>query len=100
DHPRRRAGVREVRPAERTRRLPGRNASRDDDGRALARGRAARPAGARGARPVGLRAVDLRARRTGARRPRPGGGLSVARPVTLFTGQWADLPLEDLAGKA
>jgi len=24
----------------------------------------------------------------------------VARPVTLFTGQWADLPLEDLAGKA
>ena len=24
----------------------------------------------------------------------------MARPVTLFTGQWADLPLEDLAGKA
>jgi len=24
----------------------------------------------------------------------------VARPVTLFTGQWADLPLEDLAAKA
>jgi sugar phosphate isomerase/epimerase len=23
----------------------------------------------------------------------------MARPVTLFTGQWADLPLEDLAGK-
>ena len=22
------------------------------------------------------------------------------RPVTLFTGQWADLPIEDLAGKA
>jgi len=22
------------------------------------------------------------------------------RPVTLFTGQWADLPLEDLARKA
>ena len=25
---------------------------------------------------------------------------SMARPVTLFTGQWADLPLEDLAEKA
>ena len=24
----------------------------------------------------------------------------MARPVTLFTGQWADLPLEVLAGKA
>ena len=24
----------------------------------------------------------------------------MARPVTLFTGQWADLPLEDLAEKA
>ena len=24
----------------------------------------------------------------------------MARPVTLFTGQWADLPLEDLAAKA
>ncbi len=24
----------------------------------------------------------------------------MARPVTLFTGQWADLPIEDLAGKA
>ena len=24
----------------------------------------------------------------------------MARPVTLFTGQWADLPLEILAGKA
>jgi len=24
----------------------------------------------------------------------------MSRPVTLFTGQWADLPLEDLAGKA
>src|SRR3989440_12873998 len=24
----------------------------------------------------------------------------MARPVTLFTGQWADLPLEDLAGMA
>ena len=24
----------------------------------------------------------------------------MARPVTLFTGQWADLPLEELAGKA
>src|SRR5215210_389684 len=23
----------------------------------------------------------------------------MARPVTLFTGQWADLPLEELAGK-
>ena len=23
----------------------------------------------------------------------------MARPVTLFTGQWADLPLEDLAGR-
>jgi sugar phosphate isomerase/epimerase len=27
------------------------------------------------------------------------GGSNVARPVTLFTGQWADLPLEDLARK-
>jgi sugar phosphate isomerase/epimerase len=25
---------------------------------------------------------------------------ATARPVTLFTGQWADLPLEDLAAKA
>ena len=24
----------------------------------------------------------------------------MARPVTLFTGQWADLPLEELAKKA
>ena len=24
----------------------------------------------------------------------------MARPVTLFTGQWADLPLDDLARKA
>jgi sugar phosphate isomerase/epimerase len=24
----------------------------------------------------------------------------VSRPVTLFTGQWADLPLEELAEKA
>ena len=24
----------------------------------------------------------------------------MARPVTLFTGQWADLPLEELAEKA
>ena len=24
----------------------------------------------------------------------------MTRPVTLFTGQWADLPLETLAGKA
>jgi len=24
----------------------------------------------------------------------------MARPVTLFTGQWADLPLDDLAAKA
>ena len=24
----------------------------------------------------------------------------MSRPVTLFTGQWADLPLEDLARKA
>jgi len=24
----------------------------------------------------------------------------MARPVTLFTGQWADLPLEELAGLA
>jgi sugar phosphate isomerase/epimerase len=24
----------------------------------------------------------------------------VPRPVTLFTGQWADLPLDELAGKA
>ena len=24
----------------------------------------------------------------------------MARPVTLFTGQWADLPLEDLAPRA
>jgi len=24
----------------------------------------------------------------------------MARPVTLFTGQWADLPLEELARKA
>ena len=23
----------------------------------------------------------------------------MARPVTLFTGQWADLPLDDLVGK-
>ena len=23
----------------------------------------------------------------------------MARPVTLFTGQWADLPFEDLAAK-
>ena len=27
-------------------------------------------------------------------------GTNVARPVTLFTGQWADLPLETLAEKA
>jgi sugar phosphate isomerase/epimerase len=27
------------------------------------------------------------------------GGSNVARPVTLFTGQWADLPLEELASK-
>ena len=26
--------------------------------------------------------------------------VAMARPVTLFTGQWADLPLEDLAEKA
>ena len=25
---------------------------------------------------------------------------AMARPVTLFTGQWADLPLEELAAKA
>ena len=24
----------------------------------------------------------------------------MTRPVTLFTGQWADLPLEDLAARA
>ena len=28
------------------------------------------------------------------------GEKQMARPVTLFTGQWADLPLEDLANKA
>ena len=28
-----------------------------------------------------------------------GGGKRMARPVTLFTGQWADLSLEQLAGK-
>src|SRR6476620_4427285 len=27
-------------------------------------------------------------------------GLSMSRPVTLFTGQWADLPLETIAAKA
>src|SRR6267142_726299 len=26
--------------------------------------------------------------------------MSMHRPVTLFTGQWADLPIEDLAAKA
>src|SRR6476660_6497077 len=28
------------------------------------------------------------------------GGSQMTRPVTLFTGQWADLPLETIAGKA
>ena len=30
----------------------------------------------------------------------PTGGHDMGRPVTLFTGQWADLPLEELAAKA
>ena len=29
----------------------------------------------------------------------PRGELTMARPVTLFTGQWADLPLDELAAK-
>src|SRR5437867_9951920 len=48
---------------------------------------------------VGLRASQRsRLRHRARERPhRPG---VVARPVTLFTGQWADLPLADLAAKA
>src|SRR5207244_9098776 len=62
-----------------------------------------RAARARAARALRIRAVDLRARRVRPRRPRPRYGLiggSMPRPVTLFTGQWADLPLEDLAALA
>ena len=46
----------------------------------------------------GYEPTDLGARRCRARRsrPRPEGEL-MARPVTLFTGQWADLPLDELA---
>src|SRR5207253_2365502 len=51
------------------------------------------------ARPLRLRAGDLGARRPRSRGSRVGGGL-MARPVTLFTGQWADLPVEELAAKA
>ena len=48
---------------------------------------------------AGRRARVRRRRRS---RPDPMGRKIVlmARPVTLFTGQWADLPLEDLAEKA
>src|SRR6266550_2876809 len=47
--------------------------------------------------------VNVGARRPRARRAGAGSGigrLAIARVVTLFTGQWADLPLEELAGKA
>ena len=61
--PRRRPGLREVRPAERARRLPRRHAPRLDDRRPLARARPPRTARDGAARPLGLRAGDLRARR-------------------------------------
>ena len=38
-------------------------------------------------------------RRRAARDRQPPAGESMSRPVTLFTGQWADLPLADLAAK-
>ena len=38
--------------------------------------------------------------RSGRCRASTGPGGMMARPITLFTGQWADLTLDDLAGKA
>ena len=68
--PRRVAGLRQVRLAQRARRLSRRLASRGDDDLALTRARAPRAARARTARTVRLRAVDVRARRRRARRSR------------------------------
>ena len=52
----------------------------------------------------GRRRRGARARARRRRRARPDAtrirSPSMTRPVTLFTGQWADLPLEDLAEKA
>src|SRR5256885_1173022 len=61
-HSHRCAGLREVRPAERTRRLPGRDAPRGDDGGALTRAGPARAPRPRIAGAVGLRTGDLGAR--------------------------------------
>src|SRR5262249_35665471 len=55
--------------------------------------------------PVRVDALDQRRRRLGGRDARVGPttrdeeGNDMARPVTLFTGQWADLTLDDLAAR-
>ena len=49
-----------------------------------------------GCRPTAARAVPGRRRAARDRQPR---GEPMSRPVTLFTGQWADLPLSELAAK-
>ena len=100
--PGRRPGLRQVRPPQRAGRLPRRDAPRGDDGRPLA-------ASASAARASGWSCWS--ARGTSLGRPtaaRPASPFppsrpprrDMARPVTLFTGQWADLPLDDLAAKA
>ena len=49
-----------------------------------------------------LAAVEAQRRRRQRAGPRPRpddrGGTAMTRPITLFTGQWADLPFEEVAG--
>src|SRR5207248_11038179 len=88
--------------AHRSRRQPGGNTPRDEHGRGVAGAGGACPARPGAARPVRLRAVAVGA---GSVRPRGAGARGrlrgpMGRPVTLFTGQWAALPLASLAEKA
>ena len=92
----------EVRAAKCARCLSRRHAHRGNDDRVEPR--AGSP---RAPRPRAPGALRLRAGLVGARRVRPRSarvtqrteGELMARPCTLFTGQWADLPLTDLASR-
>ena len=80
-----------------------RRPDRRDEVRARLPARHRRPPGARRdshrrrAAAVRRRGIPGRGRPAGDRQPP--GGKSMTRPVTLFTGQWADLPLSELAAK-
>ena len=90
------AGLRQVRPAERPRRLPRRHTSRLDDDRPLARTRPPRAARDGAPRPLRLRAGDVRARRRGPRGPAPGARAGVIVRLLLWNLADSKTTLEEL----